>query len=78
MLRADRINLTELVNGAIFQVDYTEMATMIDIDFASLCEHHLLPFFGKAHVAYIPGGSVIGLSKIPRIVEMYARRLQIQ
>jgi GTP cyclohydrolase I len=73
-----RMNLTELVNGAIFQVDYAEMVTMIDIDFSSLCEHHLLPFFGKIHVAYIPGRSVIGLSKIPRIVEMYARRLQIQ
>jgi GTP cyclohydrolase IA len=72
------MNLTEIVNGAIFQVDYAEMVTIINIDFASLCEHHLLPFFGKVHVAYIPGRSVIGLSKIPRIVEMYARRLQMQ
>ena len=73
-----RMNLTELINGAIFQVDYAELITVTDIDFASLCEHHLLPFFGKVHVAYIPGQSVIGLSKIPRVVEMYARRLQIQ
>lgn len=73
-----RMNLTELINGAIFEGDYTEMVTMMDIEFASLCEHHLLPFFGKVHVAYIPGRSVIGLSKIPQIVEMYARRLQMQ
>ncbi len=73
-----QMNLTEIINGAIFQVDYAEMITVINIDFTSLCEHHLLPFFGKVHVAYIPGRSVIGLSKIPRVVEMYARRLQIQ
>lgn len=72
------MNLTEIINDAIFQVDYAEMITVKNIDFASLCEHHLLPFFGKVHVAYVPGRSVIGLSKIPRIVEMYARRLQIQ
>ena len=72
------MDLTEIINGAIFQVDYAEMITVVDIDFASLCEHHLLPFFGKVHVAYIPDGSVVGLSKIPRLVEMYARRLQIQ
>ncbi len=68
----------KVLHGALFDVDYDEMVIVRDIEVFSLCEHHMLPFFGKVHVAYIPNGKVIGLSKIPRLVEVYARRLQVQ
>ena len=71
-------DIDEMLNGALFSVDYSEMVIVRDIDFYSMCEHHLLPFFGKCHVAYIPDGKVIGLSKIPRLVDIFARRLQLQ
>jgi len=69
---------SKIINGALFNINYDEMVIVRDIEFYSLCEHHMLPFIGRAHVAYLPAGKIIGLSKIPRIVDMYARRLQVQ
>ena len=71
-------NPREILNGALFEVTYDEMVIVKDIEFYSLCEHHMLPFFGRVHVAYVPKGRVVGLSKIPRLVDMFARRLQVQ
>lgn len=78
LLGGYEVDTTKMVNGAMFEVDYSDMVLVQDIEYFSMCEHHMLPFFGRAHVAYIPSGKVIGLSKIPRLVDMYARRLQVQ
>ncbi len=78
LLAGYRADPEKMVNGAVFEVSYDEMVIVRDIEFYSMCEHHILPFMGRVHVAYIPSGKVIGLSKIPRIVDMFARRLQVQ
>ena len=78
LLSGYRADPVKLINGAVFDVEYDDMVIVKDIEFSSLCEHHMLPFIGHAHVAYIPRGKVIGLSKIPRIVDMFAHRLQVQ
>src|ERR1700728_1120609 len=78
LTRGYQQSVEEVLHNALFDVDYDEMVIVKDIEFFSMCEHHLIPFFGKAHVAYIPQGKVIGLSKIPRIVDVFARRLQVQ
>lgn len=78
LLAGYTVDAEALINGALFNADYDEMVVVREIEFASMCEHHLLPFIGHAHVAYVPAGKIIGLSKIPRVVDMFARRLQIQ
>jgi GTP cyclohydrolase IA len=78
LTRGYAMNVNDVLHEALFDVDYDEMVIVKDIEFFSMCEHHLLPFFGKAHVAYVPNGKVIGLSKIPRLVDVFARRLQVQ
>ena len=78
LLSGYTVDARELLNGALFDVEYDEMVVVTNIDFYSLCEHHLLPFHGKAHVGYLPHKKVVGLSKIPRLVDMFARRLQVQ
>lgn len=78
LLSGYREDPVSLVNGALFHESYSDMVVVRDIEFYSLCEHHLLPFFGRAHIAYIPNGTIVGLSKIPRVVDLFARRLQVQ
>ena len=78
LTRGYQLDPAEIIGRAIFREEYNEMVVVRDIDFYSLCEHHLLPFFGKAHVAYLPKGKIVGLSKIPRMVDVFARRLQVQ
>jgi GTP cyclohydrolase I len=78
LTRGYQMNVKDVLHEALFDVDYDEMVIVKDIEFFSMCEHHLLPFFGKAHIAYVPNGKVIGLSKIPRLVDVFARRLQVQ
>ena len=78
LTRGYAMDISTVLHEALFDVDYDEMVIVKDIEFFSMCEHHLLPFFGKAHVAYVPNGKVIGLSKIPRVVDVFARRLQVQ
>ena len=78
LTRGYTMNVTAVLHEALFDVDYDEMVIVKDVEFFSMCEHHLLPFFGKAHIAYVPNGKVIGLSKIPRLVDVFARRLQAQ
>jgi GTP cyclohydrolase I len=78
LTRGYAMDVHAVLHRALFEVDYDEMVIVKDIEFFSMCEHHLLPFFGKAHIAYVPNGKVIGLSKIPRVVDVFARRLQVQ
>jgi GTP cyclohydrolase I len=78
LTRGYTMNVNTVLHEALFDVDYDEMVIVKDVEFFSMCEHHLLPFFGKAHIAYVPNGKVIGLSKIPRVVDVFARRLQVQ
>ncbi|MBD3301711.1 MAG: GTP cyclohydrolase I FolE [Candidatus Eisenbacteria bacterium] len=78
LTRGYGMDIKKVLNEAVFEVPYDEMVIVKEIDFYSLCEHHLLPFYGRAHVAYLPDGKIVGLSKIPRIVEVFARRLQVQ
>jgi GTP cyclohydrolase I len=78
LLAGYRVNPIEIVNAAVFDVNYDEMVLVRDIEFYSLCEHHMLPFLGRAHVAYLPKGKVLGLSKIPRLVDMFAMQLQVR